>query len=52
MEIHEWIQIGIDNDWCSEVTCYTHDGPDMSEDQAKKWVEGEDHCMFITRIWD
>jgi hypothetical protein len=52
MGIQEWIKIGIDNNWCGEVSCYTHDGPDMIEEEAQKWDEGEDPCMFIMRIWE
>ena len=52
MEIQEWLQIGLDKGWTSEVSCYTHDGPDLTEEEAMKWDAGEDPCIFIIRIWE
>jgi hypothetical protein len=51
MEIHEWIQIGIDKGWVHESFCYTHDGdPYMTEEEEKEWEEGGDPCCHVLKF--
>jgi hypothetical protein len=51
MTIHDWLDIGINAGWISNVVCATHDGiPDTPEEQAE-WDEGGDPCQPIVRIW-
>lgn len=52
MKIEKWLQVGIDNGYISEISCYTHDGPNMTDEEATKWDNGEDPCMFIVRVWE
>jgi hypothetical protein len=53
----EWLKYGIENGYCSEQFCDTHDGPPMHESEEKSWEEGGDPCMHMVRLgtpedWD
>jgi len=55
MKMAEWLQMGIDNEWCSTTFCYTHDFPDefMTDKEAHDWYEGnEEPCIFVIRVND
>lgn len=47
----EWINFGIDQGWCSEITCDTHEGIPMTTEEAELRYE-EDICLFMIRLWD
>ena len=53
LTLSEWIQYGIDNNYCSREYCDTHDGL-PNEDRAKLeelWRLSEgDHCMTVVAI--
>ena len=51
MEFGEWLRIGRDNDWVSEIVCDTHDGVPMSEAEWKEFEE-LDPCISIMRVYD
>lgn len=46
-----WIEFGKKQKWCSEVSCSTHDAIPYTEEEEKQWVDGEDPCAFILRLW-
>lgn len=48
----EWINLGIKNGWASDIVCYTHDGPQMTDEEVELWDDGQDPCMFMIRVWD
>lgn len=52
MEIGEWLKMGIDNGWCSDITCVTHDANVYTDEEMDLWDEGEDPCAFVVRIMD
>ena len=51
MDFSEWMQIGRDNDWVSEIVCDTHDGVPMSEAEWEEFEEN-DPCISIMRVYD
>ena len=50
LEFEIWFQNGIDRGWISDVFCDTHEGPPLTEEEAKEWDEGGDPCSFQVRI--
>jgi hypothetical protein len=45
-----WYEKGLNNGWCSEIVCDTHDGLPMSDDEMEAWSEGDDPCIVAVRI--
>ena len=53
MEFREWLEIGINNNWCGAPVCETHDGFPMSEEEMAEYDEhGEAPCMHMIRLYD
>lgn len=53
MEFAEWIAHGTDKGWISEVTCYVHDGPILTDEEEKIVEESGDLdaiCVPIFRL--
>ena len=51
MDIAEWIEIGIKNNWITKPFCSTHDGdPYMTEEEEKEWEEGGDPCCHVLKL--
>jgi len=51
MDFQEWLQYGIDNNWCGPAVCYTHDGLPTSIAEDEEWEEG-DPCIHIARLYE
>lgn len=51
MYFEDWIRIGYDNGWIGAPICYTHDGIPTTKEEDDAWVEGEDPCMHILRLY-
>jgi len=51
MDFSEWMQLGRDNHWVSEIVCDTHDGVPMSEAEWLEFEEG-DPCISIMRVYE
>jgi hypothetical protein len=47
----EWLEIGINNKWCTDIVCYTHDSVEMTDDEVDEFDEGLDPCISIIRLW-
>jgi hypothetical protein len=52
MDFDEWLKIGIDNNWCGAPVCETHDGLPMSEEEEMIFIEGNDPCIHILRLYE
>lgn len=52
MEFSEWVRIGIENGWCGPPVCYTHDGLPTSVAEDDVWIEGDDPCMHVIRLYE
>lgn len=52
MEFYEWLEIGIENKWVSDIVCLTHAGIPMTDEEVEQWQEGDDFCQFAIRVWE
>lgn len=50
LTIEDWIALGVDMGWASEVHCATHAGVKNVGDEAERWDEGYDPCQLVVRI--
>lgn len=50
MDFDEWLKYGVDNGYCTEQFCNTHDGMPMSESEEQAWEDGNDPCMHVVRL--
>ena len=46
----DWMKIGQDNGWISEVFCDTHDGPPLTDEEMQEWDDGGDPCSFHVKM--
>ena len=51
IDFYDWVKYGVDRGWSTDVFCETHDGPEMTDEEAKEWEQGLDPCFPIIRIW-
>lgn len=47
-----WMEVGIRNGWAGPPVCYTHDGLPTTAEEDEMWVEGDDPCIHIVRLYD
>lgn len=52
LDVQSWYEYGRKKDWVSEVFCDTHEGPPLTDEEAKDWEEGGDPCSFHIKLWD
>ena len=57
MTFDEWLTYGVENQFCTEQFCNTHDGGPMHPSEAKAWEVGGDPCAHMVRLgsledWD
>ena len=50
MDYWEWIKVGYDKGFCSDVGCTTHDPPYTLE-ESESFMDGEDPCCHVVRIY-
>lgn len=50
LDFDSWMKFGFDKGWISDVFCYTHEGPPMSDEEAEEWDEGGDPCSFQVKV--
>ena len=50
--IKAWIKTGIDEGYCSELGCSPHPADYLTEEEAESFLDGEDPCAFVLRLWD
>jgi hypothetical protein len=50
MDFNEWLRYGIDNGFCSEQFCNTHDCYPMHETEEEVWDSGGDPCAHMVRL--
>jgi hypothetical protein len=51
MDYSEWINIGIENNWCGPAVCYTHDGLPTSQLEDEEF-DVNDPCVHIVRLYE
>jgi hypothetical protein len=47
----DWLEVGINNGWISDVACITHEGLPSTPQEAEAIDEGWDLCIPAVRIW-
>lgn len=45
-----WLNTGLENGWCSEMYCDTHEGIPMDDEELAARLNGDDVCMIGVRI--
>jgi len=50
MTFEQWLQVGVENGFCSESFCNTHDGSPTGEKEERLWEEGYDPCVHMVRL--
>ena len=51
MDFVDWLNYGVDMGWCSVITCDTHEGLPMTDEEMEGWEFGNDDCIPAVRIW-
>lgn len=51
MTQEEWLWMGIEKKWCTEVACYSHDALDLTEEEVEAFDQGFDDCIPVVRLW-
>ena len=50
LDFEAWLQYGVDNGYCSEQFCSTHDAPPTHPSEDKEWEKGGDPCLHVVRL--
>lgn len=50
MNFDEWIKYGIENGFCTQQFCMTHDSSPQHETEERAWEEGSDPCCHVVRL--
>ena len=48
----EWLQEGLDLNFCGPAICYPHDGLPLTEAEDEQFSEGSDPCLHILRLYE
>jgi len=51
MTFDEWLKYGVDNGFCSEQVCDTHEGLPIADEEIELYDDGEtDLCAYVVRL--
>jgi hypothetical protein len=50
MNQHEWLTIGIERGWCSNIHCDTCNGAPLRESEWESAEQGEAPCCYVVRL--
>ena len=50
MTYDEWLEVGISSGFCNKPVCGTHDGTDMTDEEAAAFEDGGDPCIPVVRL--
>jgi len=50
MDFEQWLNYGVENGYCSEQFCNTHDGYPLHPTEEQAWDRGDDPCMHLVRL--
>jgi hypothetical protein len=48
----EWLQRGLLSGFCGPAVCYPHDGLPLSEQEDQFYMDGDDPCIHIIRLYE
>ena len=51
MDAATWLRYGVDQGFCSEAECNTHNGLPSTPEEAEEWEDGFDPCVPAVRLW-
>jgi hypothetical protein len=51
MTFDDWLAIGIEVGWVTQIVCQTHDGTEMTPAEEQDWEDGYDPCIPVMRVW-
>lgn len=46
-----WLQAGMDAGFCGPAVCDTHDGVPTTEGEDNAFMDGEDPCLHVLRLY-
>jgi hypothetical protein len=47
----DWLAIGLDKGWISDVSCFCHDQVPMTSEEEMDWEESGEVCIPVVRLW-
>lgn len=50
MDVYEWVEMGVEQGFCSPTACATHDGIPEVGDEGQQWEDGGDPCQHVVRL--
>jgi len=50
--IHEWLDYGYQQNWCSQVVCEMHEGAPRTSTEDEALDAGEVPCVYIVRVYE
>ncbi len=48
----EWLQEGLDFNFCGPAICYPHDGLPLTLEEEQEFDDGSDPCIHIIRLYE
>jgi hypothetical protein len=51
MSFEEWLVFGVEEGYCSQPVCCTHDGLPSTEEEDVMWEDGGDPCVPAVRLY-
>ena len=48
----EWLQEGLDLNFCGPAICYPHDGLPLTLEEEQEFDDGSDPCIHIIRLYE
>jgi len=52
MTQEEWLRYGFEQGYCGPPVCYTHDGTPLALDEDESFMDGDDPCVHILRLYE
>lgn len=51
LTLEQWVAYGIQEGYCTDIVCDTHNGTEMTPEEEYEFEEGFDPCIPVVRIW-
>jgi len=51
MTMLEWLRLGIEKGWCTDSYCWSHDNPDMTDEEITILDTDGEVCFPVMRLW-
>lgn len=50
VDFDEWLEMGIANNWCSDLFCWTHEWLPMDGEEMNAYEPGDGSCYTCVRL--